>query len=85
MCCSKCKIITGVLLFLLGIVLLLKDLAIWDFWGVSWWTAIIVIAGIVTCCSGFCPMCNESCYKPKEQVPEAEVKVEEQVEEENKE
>jgi len=33
-------------LLLLGLAFLLVDLGVWTFWGVKWWTALILLAGI---------------------------------------
>ncbi|MBS3130936.1 hypothetical protein J4212_00745 [Candidatus Woesearchaeota archaeon] len=59
--CGKCKKITGLLLLVAGVLFLLQDLAIWDFWGLSWYTVALLIAGVVKSASCHCPDCNACC------------------------
>jgi len=56
--CPKCAKISGVLVLLLGVALLLKDLAIWNFWGVSWYTGLILLFGIGGLASSACKECQ---------------------------
>jgi len=42
----------------LGIVFLLRDLNIWDFWNIEWWTALFLAAGIGGLASAGCPDCQ---------------------------
>ncbi|MFH1064514.1 MAG: hypothetical protein V1729_05515 [Candidatus Woesearchaeota archaeon] len=53
------------LLLLLGVAFLLKDLGVWNFWGVNWWTALILFFGLSHGCSAHCPMCKEMRKKCK--------------------
>ena len=56
--CSKCMKIGGASFLVLGILFLLRDLNIWDFWGISWWTALFVVMGIASLGSANCPDCK---------------------------
>ena len=51
-CCNK---YVGGVLLLLGILFLLRDLNVWDFLGISWWTVAFLVAGGVhlwdSCCT----------------------------------
>ena len=48
----------GATFLVLGIVFLLRDLNIWDFWNISWWTALFVVMGIAHLGSANCPDCK---------------------------
>ena len=56
--CSKCMKLAGASFLVLGILFLLRDLNIWDFWGISWWTALFVVWGIGAIGSSQCPECK---------------------------
>ena len=45
-CCPKCTKVCGGLMLLLGLAFLSVDLAMWDFWGVSWWTAVLLLLAV---------------------------------------
>jgi hypothetical protein len=60
--CGKCKKVTGVLLLVLGLLFLLADLGVWD-WGLSWWTAVLLLAGVVKLAMSKCPDCKAMCKK----------------------
>lgn len=60
---NKCKMRMGCLIFILGIIFLLKDLGVWNFWGISVGTVAFIIVGIAVikhakhagaCCGGSC-------------------------------
>ena len=36
----------GLLLLVLGVLFLLQDLGKWNFWGVSWYTALFLLMGV---------------------------------------
>ena len=44
--CKKCMMIGGATFLVLGLAFLLKDLGKWDFWGISWYTALFIVVGI---------------------------------------
>lgn len=57
MCC--CKKIGGTLIFAAGVLFLLQDFKVWDFWGLNWWTVAFLIIGVVKmvkCCCKECAM-----------------------------
>ncbi|MEK6822454.1 MAG: hypothetical protein AABY13_01385 [Nanoarchaeota archaeon] len=59
--CGKCKKISGVLLVLAGIGFLLQDLGVWNFWDIQWYTALILIYGLVTFATTTCKDCMSMC------------------------
>ncbi len=65
MCCGKCGKLGGVLLLALGVVFLLKDLGVWNFWGISWWTIVFIFAGFAMIGCGSCPECQACCAPEK--------------------
>ena len=56
--CEKCFKVGGALFLILGILFLLQDLAIWDFFGISWYTALFVLMGVVHLASSTCKECQ---------------------------
>ena len=56
--CNKCMKICSSMFLVLGIVFLLRDLNIWDFWNIEWWTALFLVAGIGGLASAGCPDCQ---------------------------
>ena len=43
----------GVLLFVVGVLFLLRDLNVlgnWNFWNIQWWSALFVIFGLAMTC-----------------------------------
>jgi len=63
--CNKCHKATGWLFLIVGILFLLKDLNIWNFFGIEWWTAFFIIAGFVSLAKTKCPECNIVMKKKK--------------------
>lgn len=59
MCISdKCVKICGSVFLVLGILFLLRDLNMWDFWNIQWWTALFLVMGIGCLSSLTCPECK---------------------------
>ena len=56
--CRKCMKMGGASLLVLGVLFLLQDLNIWDFWNISWWSALFVVMGIGSLGSANCPDCR---------------------------
>ena len=56
--CEKCGKLAGVVLLLLGVAFLLVDLGVWNFWNVSWYSALILLGGLVMLGSNLCPDCK---------------------------
>ncbi len=44
--CKKCNMVTGLLFLVLGVLFLLRDLNVWGFWNIQWWTALFLLAGL---------------------------------------
>lgn len=56
--CKKCSKVTGVLFLVFGVLFLLRDLGVWDFWNVQWWTVLFLLAGL--CGLAMCH-CSDCC------------------------
>ncbi|MBI2650138.1 hypothetical protein HYX04_02375 [Candidatus Woesearchaeota archaeon] len=56
--CSKCMKMGGATFLVLGLAYLAVDLGWWDFWGISWWTALFVVMGIAHLGSANCKDCR---------------------------
>ena len=56
--CNKCIGISGWIILILGILFLLADLGIWGFFGINWWTALLIVWGICALFSKGCPDCQ---------------------------
>jgi hypothetical protein len=53
----------GIALVVLGVLFLLRDLDIWSFWNISWWTALFLLVGIKGIIHTF--MCKDgNCCNP---------------------
>jgi len=63
MCCEKCKKLGGVLLLILGVLFLLRDVGVWNFWNIQWWTAAFLLLGLGTWGATCCPMCKAAAKK----------------------
>jgi|TARA_B100001964_G_C14151532_1_gene562293 hypothetical protein len=61
--CKKCKKICGVLLLIGGILFLLRDLGVWNFWNIQWWTFLFIVLGIGKVAGGKCPDCQAAAEK----------------------
>ena len=57
--CNKCKHVAGGLVVLLAVAFVLKDLQVWNFWGINWWSAGLVWLSLVMVVSHVCPECRE--------------------------
>lgn len=56
--CKKCMTICGGLFLVLGVLFLLRDLNVWDFWNIQWYTAILIVVGVAHIASSKCPDCE---------------------------
>jgi len=56
--CDKCCNGTAWLFLIIGVIFLLGDLSLWDFWGIQWYTALFVILGITWIAKGSCKECK---------------------------
>ena len=43
---------------ILGALFLIVDLGVWDFWGVSWWTAVFIVMGLKCLGMSKCKKCK---------------------------
>jgi hypothetical protein len=59
--CGKCSRFMGVLVLLVGIMFLLQDRGIWNFFGLSWYTVAFVLAGAATLGKSGCRDCMAGC------------------------
>ena len=45
--CDKCCGVSGALLLIFGVLFLLRDLNVWDFWGIQWYTVLFILLGFL--------------------------------------
>lgn len=57
--CKKCMTVSGALFLLFGVLFLLRDLNIWSFWNIEWWTVGFLLVGLNFLVMVFCPKCLE--------------------------
>jgi hypothetical protein len=65
MMCSKCNKINAALFLLFGLIFLLGDLAVWDFWGIQWYTVLFVMLAGMFWAKSSCPSCQTCNAKRK--------------------
>ncbi|MFH1401304.1 MAG: hypothetical protein ABIH41_07345 [Nanoarchaeota archaeon] len=51
----------GGLVLIVGVLFLLRDLTVWNFWNIQWWTAAFLIAGLGALGASCCKMCQSCC------------------------
>ncbi|MAF34578.1 hypothetical protein CMO91_01905 [Candidatus Woesearchaeota archaeon] len=56
--CEKCMKMCGTITLVLGILFLLRDLSIWHFWNIQWWTAAFLMMGLGKVGSQNCKACK---------------------------
>lgn len=56
--CHKCSAFVGMLTIVFGLLFLLRDLNVWNFWNIQWWTAVFLLAGFGMFFSSGCPDCT---------------------------
>ena len=56
--CNNCVKMGGWTFLVLGVLFLLQDLNIWDFWGINWYTALFAVAGMAHLGSANCKNCQ---------------------------
>ncbi|MBT4823847.1 hypothetical protein HN695_00590 [Candidatus Woesearchaeota archaeon] len=61
--CS-CKKFCGLLVLLVGVLFLLQDLAIWNFWNLNWYTVAFLLLGFAHLGKAHCKECCTT-EKPK--------------------
>ena len=55
--CGKCSGITGWLFLIFGIIFLLRDFGVWNFWGIGEWSVLFVLIGVIYWGSSKCKDC----------------------------
>ena len=63
--CSRCTKISAWVFLVLGVIYLIADVTTWDFWGISWWTALFIVFGVIMFATNKCPDCNAMASKEK--------------------
>ena len=67
--CQKCGKGTGFILLAFGVLFLLDNLGIWEFWNIEWYTVAFVLAGLAYIGCNSCKDCQSCCgsceEKPK--------------------
>ena len=59
--CKKCSGICGWLLLIAGLLFLLKDIGLANWWNISGWSIVFLLAGIAHIGMGHCRDCQEMC------------------------
>lgn len=54
------------MLLVAGVLFLLADKGVWNFWGLSWYTVLFIVIGVVAVASSTCADCMGCCKKPEE-------------------
>jgi len=45
--CKKCMKLGAGLFLVFGVLFLLQDLNVWDFWGIQWYTVLFILLGFL--------------------------------------
>ncbi len=56
--CKKCQGVCAFVLLLLGVLFLLRDLGIWNFWNIQWYTALLLWLGLASFGMRTCADCQ---------------------------
>ena len=59
-CCRKCTKFCAVSFLVLGLLFLLKDLGVVNFWIVEWWTVLFLLTGLAGLGQSNCAECQAS-------------------------
>jgi hypothetical protein len=57
--CKKCLMLEGLLFLMFGVLFLLRDLNVWDYWNIQWWSIAFLMLGLTILLSNTCPKCKE--------------------------
>jgi len=60
--CKKCMGMCGFLMLLFGVLFLLQDLSIWNFWNINWWTVAFLLMGMTSLAMKSCSDCQAVMY-----------------------
>jgi len=63
--CGKCTGFGGILFLVFGLIFLLKDLNVWNFWNISWFTVAFILYGFWHMGSSGCRECHPELKKKK--------------------
>jgi membrane-bound ClpP family serine protease len=58
MCCKKCMGFFGIIILIIGILFLLRDLNVWNFWNIQGWTMVFLLIGLLMFFTSGCPECQ---------------------------
>jgi hypothetical protein len=61
--CGKCGKMMGLLVLIIGVLFLLRDVNVWNFWNIQWWTVAFILIGCAGLCCGCCPECKTMAKK----------------------
>lgn len=56
--CKKCQGICGWLMLIAGVLFLLQNLNIWNFWNIQWYTVLFILLGVGGIAMRSCPDCQ---------------------------
>ncbi|MBI4139491.1 hypothetical protein HY483_00855 [Candidatus Woesearchaeota archaeon] len=59
--CHNCSRTGGIMLLIAGLLFLSRDLGLWDFWNVQWWSLLLILAGVAHLGMSHCKQCQEMC------------------------
>ncbi|HLD05489.1 MAG TPA: hypothetical protein VJG90_07250 [Candidatus Nanoarchaeia archaeon] len=57
MMCNKCMGFCGWLTLIIGVLFLLRDFNVWNFWNIQWWTVMFIFMGLCHLGMRSCPDC----------------------------
>jgi len=64
-CCNKCGSSIALVLIVIGVLFLLQDRGVWDFWGLSWYTVLFLFFGVMKWGCSSCKDCKACCAPTK--------------------
>lgn len=56
--CKKCMGISAALFLVFGVLFLLQDFDVWNFWNISWYTVLFIMVGVLKLGMRSCPECT---------------------------
>tara|TARA_Y100000310_G_scaffold345729_1_gene468933 strand:+ start:13758 stop:13949 length:192 start_codon:yes stop_codon:yes gene_type:complete len=56
--CGKCSKVSALIFLIVGLLFLLVDVGVWDFWNLQWWTILFLIIGVTCFAMGTCKDCQ---------------------------
>jgi hypothetical protein len=61
--CQKCCKVTAWMFLIVGVLFLLTDIGMWNFWGLNWWTVLFLLMGITGVAKASCSECQAMAKK----------------------